>query len=325
MPRYEMLWDCPRCDTKGLLGLSHRHCPSCGAAQDPSARYFPPDDQKVAVEDHPFHGRDVRCAACDSPNARIAAHCVNCGAPLAAAAAVPLVGEAPSPPARSAPAPGKAFRWRPWLVGAAAVGGLALFACLGLLGVEVFGRRPVTLSVVGQTWERTVAVEQHQAVTESAWRSGVPLGARDLGCREEQRSTRRVPDGEDCHTVRTDHGDGTFSESEECRPRFREEPVYDDKCTYTVDRWVVVRTERSTGTTDRPAWPEPAVGGSGLGANRAGARGATYSAVLTDGTSQWTCPIAEATWGRMTPGTRWSTRLGGLSGEPDCEALTSPP
>ena len=29
---YEMLWDCTQCGTTGLLGTTHRHCPSCGAA-----------------------------------------------------------------------------------------------------------------------------------------------------------------------------------------------------------------------------------------------------------------------------------------------------
>ena len=49
---YEMFWDCPYCGTAELLGKTHRHCPACGAAQDAEARYFPPEDRKVAVEDH---------------------------------------------------------------------------------------------------------------------------------------------------------------------------------------------------------------------------------------------------------------------------------
>ena len=32
---YEMMWDCPYCGTKHLLGLTHRHCPNCGAARSP--------------------------------------------------------------------------------------------------------------------------------------------------------------------------------------------------------------------------------------------------------------------------------------------------
>ncbi len=38
---YEMLWDCKYCGQRKNLGLSHRHCPNCGAPQDPAARYYP--------------------------------------------------------------------------------------------------------------------------------------------------------------------------------------------------------------------------------------------------------------------------------------------
>ena len=44
---YEMLWDCEYCSAQKLLGVTHRFCPECGAAQNPQKRYFPPDDQKV--------------------------------------------------------------------------------------------------------------------------------------------------------------------------------------------------------------------------------------------------------------------------------------
>ena len=66
---YQMLWDCAYCDTTKLLALDHRHCPNCGGAQDAERRYFPSDEDKVAVEDHEFFGADWQCAACDSPNA----------------------------------------------------------------------------------------------------------------------------------------------------------------------------------------------------------------------------------------------------------------
>ena len=60
--RYEMLWDCPCCSTPKLLGITHRHCPNCGAPQDATKRYFPPAGEEVAVENHPFQGKDKVCA-----------------------------------------------------------------------------------------------------------------------------------------------------------------------------------------------------------------------------------------------------------------------
>lgn len=85
---YEMLWDCRFCGTSGLLGLTHRFCPSCGAPQDPETRYFPDDDHKVAVEDHVYAGADRRCPACTTPNSAKSEFCGSRGGPLTDAAAV---------------------------------------------------------------------------------------------------------------------------------------------------------------------------------------------------------------------------------------------
>src|SRR5262245_30977710 len=87
---YEMLWDCKYCSHKKLLGLTHRFCASCGAPQDPNARYFPPDNEKVAVKDHPFVGADVHCPACRQPMSRSAKCCTNCGSPIDQGAQVAL-------------------------------------------------------------------------------------------------------------------------------------------------------------------------------------------------------------------------------------------
>ena len=64
---YQMLWDCPYCGTPKLLALDHKHCPACGGAQDPTRRYFPKDDEKIAVEGHVFVGKDKICGACEAP------------------------------------------------------------------------------------------------------------------------------------------------------------------------------------------------------------------------------------------------------------------
>ena len=57
---YEMLWDCTQCNTLGLLGDSHRHCPTCGAAQDPTKRYFPKPGEEVETNDHQFVGPCIK-------------------------------------------------------------------------------------------------------------------------------------------------------------------------------------------------------------------------------------------------------------------------
>src|SRR6185295_10750417 len=102
---YEMLWDCAYCGTRKLLGKTHRFCPKCGAPQDPEKRYFPTEDEKVAVEDHVYVGADRLCGNCGSAMSAKALHCTQCGAPLEGAREVKLV-DAPLPP----PPPAKPAR-----------------------------------------------------------------------------------------------------------------------------------------------------------------------------------------------------------------------
>src|SRR5688572_6267321 len=92
-PVYEMVWDCRYCGAQKLLGLTHRHCPNCGAAQDPTARYFPADDEKVAVENHVYVGADMQCRYCDAASSTRAHNCGRCGAALGEGAPVQLHGD----------------------------------------------------------------------------------------------------------------------------------------------------------------------------------------------------------------------------------------
>lgn len=361
--RYEMNWDCPGCGTTGLLGLSHRHCPNCGAPQDPSRRYFPPEGTEVAVEDHPYQGVDVTCPACDTPNAAKATFCVGCGSPLDGAKAVrqrdeqaAAGGKFAEDSASSAAREAEAARQKARAAEAAAHGaasgakpppsgggggvfkGLALFGCLGvgalvLAAIAVFflWKKEAALVVTGHAWERTIAVEMYAPATDSAWRDQVPAGAYELSCREAQRDTKKVPDGEVCTDKRKDQGDGTFVVVQDCKPKYREEPVYDQKCSYKVDRWQVSRTERAggAGLAPAPSWPTVSLvrPGTCLGCEREGARKETYTVKLQDSASQKEhgCDVAEARWRGMAVGSRWKGEVGVVSGLLDCDALAASP
>src|SRR5690349_14399180 len=79
---YEMLWDCDHCDAKTLLGNSQRHCPNCGAPQNPDKRYFPKPGEEKKVDGHRFEGADRHCPACSAPMGTAAKNCTKCGSPL---------------------------------------------------------------------------------------------------------------------------------------------------------------------------------------------------------------------------------------------------
>lgn len=334
--RYEMLWDCEYCGTQGLLGLTHRHCPECGAVQDPERRYYPDDEHKVAVDDHRYSGTDQICASCGAASSAAASHCGNCGAALDDAAGAvqrreqtegagggfdrdsvergrqERDGSVASPPPKKS---------RTWMI---VVG--VVVAVVAVILVVVLWRATAQLTVAGVEWRRSIAIETMSDVRESDWRDRVPRDARGVSCRREKRSTKKVEDGETCKKKRRDKGDGTFEEVKTCRPTYRDEPGYDDKCSYTVRRWKKSRSVDAQGTSvaPEPAWPTVQLTrtGTGLGAEREGKRTEVYRARLADKDGEeHECDVAFARFRQLTPGSRWTGDVRVVSGGLACDTL----
>lgn len=333
---YEMLWDCGACGTKKLLGVTHRHCPACGSPQEAAKRYFPSDDEKVAVADHPFTGVDRVCAACQSPSALAAVHCPSCGAPLTegkeaaqrhaeraaegqafgesrgAATEQPKPAAAPSSPAAKGGGAGKL---------------LAVLAVIVLAVVFFLRKKPAELSVVAHHWRLERPVEVQELVERSAWRDEVPMGVPGVVCHEEARSTKRVPDGETCERVRKDLGNGAFKEVRECAPKYREEAVMGERCTYRAPTWRVARTDRAEGqglaTPRRFAATVGALrAGSCIGCEREGATDEILEVeVRTASGSTTRCPIDEARWNALKDGQSVQGEVRAVGGGIVCDSL----
>lgn len=342
---YEMQWDCKYCGTNKLLGKTHRFCPNCGAAQDPDTRYFPSDDEKVAVEDHVFVGVDKICGSCGTLNSGSAEFCQQCGAPLTEAARARTLGDdqvirdgeaftsSGSPDLAQerfdsemerigVRQPDKAPGKRNF----AAIGCVALIAvAIVAVLVAIFWRQDTSAYVTGHSWEREVRIEQLSAVSQSAWCDQMPGDAYSISRRQEQRSSRQVQDGEECSTRRVDQGDGTFREVRECRPRYRSEPVYDDRCYFTVNRWGYTRSIKAEGASlsEAPNWPAVTLSRSGtcLGCEREGGRNDTYSVYLREGDNTYTCNVDQEQWAAMPIESTWTFSVGVLTGQPDCSSL----
>ena len=317
---FEMFWDCAFCDTKALLGKTNRCCPNCGAQQDASKRYFPPPGQEIAAN-HDFDGADKSCPACQTPNGAKANNCRSCGSPLDGSTAVARVADRSSAapkPAQAAVAARKP-KW-PWILG-----GVVLLLCV-FSSVVMFWKKDVGVTVTGHTWERTIDVEVMTAVSESAWCDSMPSGAYSVSRSREKRSTNKVADGETCTTRDVDRGDGTFERRQECRTKYKEEPVYDDKCRFTIDRWKVGRTARAsgTGTSPEPAWPPVKLGrtGSSLGAEREGGRKEKYTFQLRgEDKKQYSCGVDQPKWHAVPDGHKKVIPIGVISGSADCDKL----
>lgn len=351
---YEMLWDCEYCGSKKLLGKSHRHCPECGAAQNPDKRYFPEESEKVAVEDHVFYGADRACPACATPNSAKAKFCCDCGSPLDEAAEVkriedpnapppPAPGHRPAPPKKQGMSTGKK-------VGLFVGLGLGLLTIVFVL-VAIFWTKTVAISVTGHTWQREVQIEDFNPRAKSEWCDMMPSDAYGVSRTQEVRSYKDVPDGETCTTRRVDNGDGTYSERQECTTNYRQEPVYDDKCHFTVDRWEYARSITAQGgsVAEAPYWPEVqlrqagvapthnkgkrkgrkvaaptiAVGGNAaFGTEREGQRIETYKVhYLGAEQEQYTCDFPELGWRAIPVSSQWNGEASVITGILDCSTL----
>lgn len=330
---YQMLWDCPFCGSGKLLGLTHRFCPNCGAAQDPDARYFPSEEDKVAVENHRFIGADKTCPACDTANAATATFCQQCGSPLEGAEQVALQHEQPSddapppPPSSSSASAGSGGSGgggskRPlWLGG-------AVVAIVALVAIFFFWNRDVSVQVASHSWERTVSIESFEPRNEDSWCDAMPRDAYDVRRSREIRSYNeyQVRTGEECSVRNVDNGDGTFRQERVCTDTYRteREPVYDNFCDYTVDRWGLERIVEASGADRTPYWPEFSLtpSGSCIGCEREGDRTAIYRIDLHSSEDEtYACDVDETLWRQAEVGSSWQLDVSAVTGQPRCDSL----
>ena len=342
-----MLWDCSSCGTRKLLGKSHRRCPHCGAAQDARKRYFPPPGEEVAVEGHVFVGIDWSCGACHTPNSRAAEFCVNCGTPREGNAAVATVADdlggaagaasAEAPPqvpipfrfaaednevADTARASEKALGFR----ANRRVAGLSGLV-LAFIATLFSWTKNVDVVIESHEWTREIDIERMAARSDSAWCDSMPGDAYDVSRSREERSQRQIADGEECSDSRVDNGDGTFSTNRSCSTTYRSEPVYDDRCRFTVDRWGTERTAKNAGKKlfPEPSWPAVQVrGGNCLGCEREGSRREILAVVMrgrADRGKTWRCVIDDARWRALGDGEWRQIEVRVLTGGAVCDTL----
>jgi hypothetical protein len=336
--RFEMLWDCGFCSASRLLAVTHRHCPECGAAQDQAKRYFPKDDEKVAVKDD-YAGADRTCPSCNAPNGAKASCCAQCGAPLDEAAAVRQRS------VRVA-AKGMSFAEDSAKAGEAELGsrGAAkpaagppskrkLYYTLAIVAAVIFAlwflcirKRSAAFEVTAQRWTRTIVIEEYKEVEKEAWKHELPAGARELGCSDKVFETKKVQNGEDCSTRKqVDKGDGTFEEKAVCVPTYDKIPVKRPMCRYAILEWTELEKkvasgegagERSwppTGVTPQPQQP---------GARREGARTEEFVVELVEGgKKKHTCEVAEQEWAKLTKGAKAVGEVRARSGDIVCSTV----
>jgi len=316
---YQMIWDCAYCGTDKLLGLNHRFCPNCGSPQDTKRRYFPSEEDMVAVEHHKFIGADVICPACDTANAANAEFCQQCGSPLTDAAKAKLKhassaasGAASSQATGQLAKPSRPMSQRTLFT---ILGGVAALIVVAI--VLMTWTRDATVSVAAHAWEREIRIEDFAARSRGDWCDSMPGDAYQVSRSERQRGTRQVADGETCTFRNVDRGDGTFRREEVCRTNYRSEPVYDTYCSYTVDRWEYDRSAETAGNDRNPVWATLRLSSN----EREGGRNARYFLELSNEENDYRCRVDEPLWTQADEGSRWTLAVGAVAGEPRCNSL----
>ncbi|MBN1201854.1 MAG: zinc ribbon domain-containing protein [Anaerolineae bacterium] len=343
---YQMLWDCRFCGAEKLLGITHRHCPNCGAAQDPEWRYFPAEEDMIALEDHEYVGADKICPACGQPNSAACTYCGECGADLATGEVAQTRGEraigtgvAESDTRRDVVQDqfvaemqrvgvmkgprtgGLGLSRRSWII----IGGV-LLAVVAAIIFAITYRKEASGTVDRLEWARTIEIEDFRARAGSDWDESVPGDAYNMSCHERQRGTERVQVGshQECRDV--DQGDGSFRRQCNTVADYEQRPVYDDWCTFTVDRWDTAREVEAQGTGKNPApyWPEYtlATATGRYGEEREGSRDETYIVVIReDDGDKHECELDDmAEWEKYSEGASVSLKLK-ITGGADCDTL----
>ena len=280
----EGIWDCPYCDAKGIGGL-RKYCPNCGHPQDKGTKFRVGEEKRYLTDEEKENvgkGPDWGCEYCGSMNRASFKFCSNCGAPkeadtkdyfqLRVAETQKEQKEKEKKEERKTTQnekKPKMTKKRFFLLA-------ALFAIV-LLGIQMCSPKAFKGTIDSKTWERNIEIEELTTVEESDWT--IPSGGRELYTKRKIRSyekvfdhyetkTKSVPyqveDGYD--TSYTDNGDGTFTEHQTPKYRteyreeeyeeavYRDEPVYDTKYYYEIDKWIHNRDVSSKGKNDEPYW-----------------------------------------------------------------------
>ncbi len=212
---------------------------------------------------------------------------------------------------------------------------LLAVGCLGIVVVAIgiallmiFWKRDAAFQVASHEWKREIVVERFGPVKDSAWCDELPSGAQGVSRHKAQRSTKKVPDGQDCHTKKVDRGNGTYVEKQECKPKYKETPVYDDKCDFTLNRWEKARTASASGSsvTPAPSWPATSLARTGqcVGCEREGTRTETYTVHFRtpDKSDTADCTFKDAgKWASYKDGSKWKGSVSAIGGVLSCDSL----
>ncbi len=187
--------------------------------------------------------------------------------------------------------------------------GLAYFIGAAILVVIfaalIFRTTDIEMAVSGFSWHRSISIEEYRTVSEEDW--SVPAGGRLVNSytaisgynqildhyeTKTRTVSEQVADGTETYVCgERDLGNGYYEDIECSRttyrtenrtetyrePVYRQEPVYDTKYTYQIDKWVGAGSVPASGNDHNARWPEVSLGGN----RREGGRSESYTIHLS--------------------------------------------
>lgn len=302
--RYEALWDCASCGTKGIGGLTKK-CQTCGSPKEDRHNevYYTAKDNKKRLSQEEMdsagitaeHNSDHDCRYCGATLKPTTLTCPICGGE---------VKNTESKPEQKAQEKKKVGAL-PLII----IGGVVIFLCIlvSLIGAIFGGNKKVTVDSVN--WERTVTEESYQYAKQEGWdlpedaylisQDKKQSGTEKVIVRYEDKevcTTEQVEDGyeEVCVTEDVTYDDGTTETVENCTnepvykdiescqteevPVYEEKPVYDTWYVFKSWAWIVVDSETLKGDDYEAKWPSIEIDED----NREGEKSEEYTVTFQD-------------------------------------------
>ena len=293
-------WKCPYCGE--TVRADHKDCTKCGTSIPNDVKFFMDTSKPIEYVDKEDENDEANwlCSYCRCQNPAKNTVCENCGAKRETAKGTYEVPK-PKPQKRTAISMPKKNH-AVWFL-------LAALLLIGIACVWYFA--PVTREgeVVSFGWQREIAVEEYNTFRESGWT--VPGGGSVVSSNREIRSYRKVLDHYEYKTKRVskrvqdgysveykDLGNGQFKEVRKPKyktvyenqkvrePVYRQEPIYDTKYYYNIDKWKETDSLVSRGDDHEPKWAETdlptKVESPKYGDKRQGGRKAVYWVIIKD-------------------------------------------
>ncbi len=305
MATYEGKWRCLRCSTVNLG--RNLNCMTCGVKRSDDIEFFLEDDTAVVADESLLKqanaGADWICRYCSGNNRAFDKQCSSCGSLrsdndkqlIEETRGVNDWSEQAQKAARSAAQASNFqesqtqksfFSSRLFKFGLLGAGSLtamfvALIAVLIYIGAASYSTE---VEVTGLEWTRTIALEEHKTVQETAWEGEVPREARVQSQTRAVHYTDKVPDGtrtvpetyteevsdgseryvcgktskkngyfEDKYCTRTKYKTVTKTRNR-TETIYKDVPVYKINYNYLIDKWVTTGEKTTSGTDFNPQW-----------------------------------------------------------------------